>query len=151
MFFSSVRSGPEFVLSEVCLGTPEGTGCLQVGCQDLRPSDINSVVQDTQPLSYLSAIQLWDYRAAGLGLMLQGFLVFVTYGSLGTELSHRTEFLNEDPQGALCKVTALNCSDFTSYEQAGYMYVQRWTVIQGQRCPDHVFFPTWSQFSYYFF
>ncbi len=41
-------SGTEFELLEVCLGTPEGTDCLQVGRQDgdLRPSDISSVLQD---------------------------------------------------------------------------------------------------------
>lgn len=42
-------SGTEFELLEVCLGTPEGTDCPQVGRQvgDLRPSDIGSVLQDS--------------------------------------------------------------------------------------------------------
>lgn len=134
-FFPSPLSGPEFEWLEVCLGTPEGTGCLWVGCRggDLRPSDISSVLLD----STHNLHRVWQqYGCEGAELLICVWRHNISCFSLHIKYFTNVElelllsgFRNEDPPWikeckhlSLCKAMALNLLDRTPYEQAEHMY-----------------------------
>lgn len=134
-FFPSPLSGPEFEWLEVCLGTPEGTGCLWVGCRggDLRPSDISSVLLD----STHNLHRVWQqYGCEGAELLICVWRHNISCFSLHIKYFTNVElelllsgFRNEDPPWikeckhlSLCKAMALTLLDRTPYEQAEHMY-----------------------------